>query len=242
VGEHRVDQVAARKQPVPRPLTGPVEVLNTRGPASHRPRPKKTLRNAPQRWRRRMSRALRSRRGRWALVALACLVVLIVGLLAQGFFSSPAPAVSANDQPGAASTPAPSPLPSSSKAGKQHKGHNKLVTNPQRELRNAFPDNPLNHLDTKQLHQVTISASAPGKMTVVGFLVPTGLGEAYGSRNGAYRHFSLSQQALGGGYLAAMYLQTGKSGIPITCTITVDGKVTSTQTTSGSYGRALCLG
>jgi hypothetical protein len=242
VGEHRVDQLAARQQPQPRPLTEPVELLRPRPGAG--PAHSKGIRSAPQRWRRRVSQFVRSRRGRWVLVALACLVVLVVGLLAQGFFNSPAPAVSVPNAAGGAglgtSPPAsPSPSKTSTKAGQ---GGNQLVSNPVARLRQLMPDNPLNHLQTGQLHQVVISASAPGRMAVVGFLVPTGMGETYGSRNGANHSFRLSQQALGGGYLAAIYLQTGKSGTPITCTITVDGKVTSSQTTSGSYGRALCLG
>jgi hypothetical protein len=178
------------------------------------------------------------------LIGFGCAAALLLGLLAQGFFSSPAPAVSVpnlGSDIGAGLTPQASP--SSSTPPKKHgDGQGGLVKDPVQQLRNAFPDNPLNHLQTGQLHQVTISASAPGRMAVVGFLVPTGLGETYGSRNGVNHSFHLSQQALGGGYLAAIYLQTGKSGTPITCTVIVDGKVTSTQTTSGSYGRALCLG
>jgi hypothetical protein len=30
--------------------------------------------------------------------------------------------------------------------------------------------------------------------------------------------------------------------VPVTCTISVDGKATNSETTSGSYGRAVCLG
>ena len=239
MGEHRVDQLAARKRPVPRPLSEPVEVLTT--PAPREPGGRKRVKQVPHRWRRRMSRMAKSKRGRWTLIGLACLVVLMIGLLAQGFLSSPAPAVSmpgAGDQ-GAALTPSASPSSSPAKHG--GKGDNHLVTNPVQRLRNAFPDNPLNHLKAGQLHEVTVAASAPGRMAVVGYLVPTGLGSTYGSVNGR-SHWSITEQALGGGYLAAIYLQTDKSGTPITCTVTVDGAVTSSQTTSGSYGRALCLG
>ena len=184
---------------------------------------------------------VRSKRGRWTLVGVVCAVALILGMLAEGFFSSPAPAISAPDGLAVSSTPPASPL--ASKPPKKHgaDGRNRLVSNPVQQLRKVLPDNPLNHLKTGEIHEVTIRAYSSGPMAVVGYLVPTGLGSTYGSVHGR-KSWSTTEQALGGGYLAAMYLQTDKSGRPITCTITVDGKVTSTQTTSGSYGRALCLG
>jgi hypothetical protein len=245
VGEHRVDQVAARKQPVPRPLDGPVEVLRPRpspGASVHR----KGLRSASYRWRQRFARFLRSSKGRWTLVALACLAVLLVGLLAQGFFSSPAPSVAlpqANGDSSGAGIGAltPSPSPSKGKPGKN--GDGPLVNDPVGQLRNVLPDNPLNHLVTGQLHDVTVAAtSSDPTIPVLGYLVPTGLGAAYGSLNGHRSGWSLHQQALGKGYLAAIFIQAGKTGAPVTCTVTVDGRVTSSQTTSGPYGRAVCLG
>lgn len=241
VGTHRVDELAARKQPVPRALPGTAD----------RPRPgvsgespkRKRVRRPVRHWRRAIVGFVRTKRGRWTVLGVVCVAALILGMLAEGFFSSPAPAVSV---PGGIdnglSTPPASPL--ASKAPKKHNGgsgKNQLVTNPVQRLRNVLPDNPLNHLNTGEIHQVTIEAHSSGPMAVVGYLVPTGLGSTYGSIHGR-RSWSTTEQALGGGYLAAMYLQTDKSGRPITCTVTVDGKVTSTQTTSGSYGRALCLG
>lgn len=242
MGEHRVDQLASRKQPVPGPLpAAPVEIAETRpaGAPAHR-----RLSLHRRRFTRRLTRALKTRHGRWALIGLACIAVLLVGLLAQGFLSSPAPSVGVPDAAGGTgalpSTVSTSPSPVKSKPAKD--GKSGLVQDPVAALRARFPDNPLNHLDTHALHQVTISASAPGQMAVVGYLVPTGLGSSYGTVDGHRSSWSLSEQALGGGYLAAVFIQTGKSGIPITCRITVDGKVKSTETTSGSYGRALCLG
>jgi hypothetical protein len=240
VGEHRIDQLAARKQPVPRLLTEPVEVLTPHavGEAAHR-RPRR------HRWKRRIMRTVRSKRGRWVLIGLACIGVLIVGLLAQGFFSSPAPAL--HLPPGAAggySTPAPDPLTSSVPA-KHHKGGGSgknLVSNPVQRLHSVLPDNPLNHLRGGQLHEVTISVSTPGHIEVLGYLVPTGMGSSYGEVHTARHTWSMREQAVGSGYLAAMFVQSDKLGSPLTCTVTVDGKVTNSETTSGSYGRAVCLG
>jgi hypothetical protein len=243
VAEHRVDQVAARKQPVPRPLTEAAVVPRPRpeGSAAHR----KLLRRGPNRVRRRFKQILRSKRGRWTLVGLACALVLLVGLLAAGFFSSPAPSV---NMPGSAGgvdlNLTPSPLPSSSAATHHKPGskQNGLVQDPVNALRQALPDNPLNHLNRGLIHNVTISASAPGHMAVLGYLVPTGLGSAYGAVHTNHNSWTMSEQALGRGYLAAVFIQTDRSGIPITCTVTVDGKVTSRETASSPYGRAVCIG
>ena len=243
MAEHRVDQVAARKQPVPRPLTETAVVPRPHpaGAAAHR----KLLRRGPDRWRRRMKGIVKSKRGRWTLIGLACALVLVLGLLAQGYFSSPAPAVTMPGSAGGAGLNlTPSPLPSSPPPSHHKPGskNGQLVQNPVGQLRQALPDNPLNHLNRGLLHNVTVSASAPGHMAVLGYLVPTGLGSAYGVVHTRQHSWSMSEQALGKGYLAAVFIQTDRSGIPITCTVTVDGKVTSTQTASSPYGRAVCIG
>jgi hypothetical protein len=72
--------------------------------------------------------------------------------------------------------------------------------------------------------------------------VPTGLGSAYDTVKPRGRHWSMTEKALGKGYLAALFIQSGKAGVPVTCTVVVDGRVTNTETTSGSYGRSVCLG
>lgn len=253
MGEHRVDQLAARRQPQPRPLvheaSEPSDPLaeGPRPPA--RPRRRSGARSAWRRNRQRLSAGLHTRTGRWTLIAVAGVVVLLIGLIAQGAFSSSGSVGSTPD--GADATPhavAANNLPtappskaraSSSKSGAAGTG---LVKDPVKALRGAFPDNPLNHLDKQGLHEVTISATSAGNMPVIGYLVPTGLGSAYGSVHTHRGHWSLHEQALGKGYLAALFIQADKLGLPVTCTVTVDGKVTNSETTSGSYGRAVCLG
>jgi hypothetical protein len=196
-------------------------------------------------WRRNISRALRTRQGRWALVALACLVVIVVGLFASGFLSSPTPAVSVPPVAGAPATTAPSSPATRSATGHASKsavGAIGLTADPLKTLRLAFPDNPLNHLRGPGLHNVTITADSAAPIAVVGYLVPTGLGAPYGTVRPHSGHWSVTQQAVGGGYLAAVFVQTGAAGTPIVCRVNVDGRVTNSETTSGSYGRAVCLG
>jgi hypothetical protein len=72
--------------------------------------------------------------------------------------------------------------------------------------------------------------------------VPTGLGSTYGVVKRHPKSWSVSERALGRGYLAAVFIQTDRSGAPVTCTVSVDGKVTDRETASGAYGRTVCLG
>src|SRR5205823_11824696 len=128
------------------------------------------------------------------LVGIVCIVALIFGMLAEGFFSSPAPAVSPPGGLGNASASTPPASPLASKPPKHHGGGNgpgHLVKNPVQRLRNVLPDNPLNHLNTGDIHQVTIEAHSSAPMAVVGYLVPTGLGSTYGSIHGR-RQWSVS--------------------------------------------------
>ncbi len=180
-------------------------------------------------------------------MGLACAVVIMIGLLGQGFLKSPSPAPSISGLaggPGAGGgglpsltgTAAPSASPSPSGTSTS------LTGDPVQALRDVFPDNPLNHLRGPGVHQLVLNVSSSGPIGVLGYLVPTGLSAPYGSVRTHPRHWSSSQQAIGKGYLAAVFVQTGRDGTPITCSVSVDGKVTNTATTSGPYGRAVCLG
>jgi len=235
-----------RRELGPRPEPGPPPVPEAL------PEPGRRRVRVPRRrqhgLRKRVTAFARSKPGRWTLITLACITVLLVGLIAQGFLSS-SPSTGAPD---AAATGGLSLGPSGSglhpsktakASASPSKGKGKVGGNDALQiLRSRFPDNPLNHLNRALLHNVRISASAPGHMAVLGYLVPTGLGAAYGAVHTNSHSWSMSEQALGKGYLAAVFIQTGRSGIPITCTVTVDGRVTSRETASSPYGRAVCIG
>lgn len=230
---------------VDRPTPAPIPIVLDRAPRPRAHRRKPPTR--PRRWARAVRRGLGTRRGKWLLVALACLLVLLVGLLSQGFLSSPAPkaappAAAGSSAPAgpAASTPPASPSPTVRKSatGTISAGDQAVL----RTLRDRFPDNPLNQLRGGQIHQVTIEARSAGSFPVLGWLVPTGLGNTYGTQHNANGTWTLSQRAIGKGYLAAVFLQAGRAGVPVTCRVIVDGRVTDSETTSGSYGRTVCLG
>lgn len=184
-----------------------------------------------------------SKAGRRVLIALVCLGVLLAGLLWQGFLNSPAPDVA----PPAAAQVAPSdtlPTPSPSPSSRRTTKGDAATTDQgvMRTLRSKFPYNPLNHLSGDGIHTVVVEVTSATPTPILGWLVPTGLSDSYGSKRNYVGPFSLSQRALGGGYLAAVFIQAGKLGVPVTCRVIVDGRVTSEETTSGAYGRNVCLG
>jgi hypothetical protein len=219
-------------RPAPAPIDIKIDDTRRRRSSQKRPGRRRSLRQ----W-------LASKTGRRVLIALACVAVLLAGLLWQGFLNSPAPDVN----PPAAAAPLPTdtlPTPSvSPKASKSTTtGTGTTDQGVLATLRGRFPDNPLNHLSGAGVHDVVIQVDSAAPVPVLGWLVPTGLSNTYGTRDNGSGHFSLSQQALGKGYLAAIFIQAGKLGLPVTCRVIVDGKVTNQETTSGPYGRTVCLG
>jgi hypothetical protein len=224
----------------PLPLPQTIAPLS-RGPERRRP----STRSG--RIARRVKRFAGTPRGKAALIAAACAVVLLVGLLASGFLSPAAPRPSVAPLAGGSSAASgPSGLPSAPAASKSKRrvagSATGPVADPLQALRASLPDNPLNHLHGPGVHNVVVSATSALAIPSVGYLVPTGLSAPYGSVRPNTRTWSISQKALGGGYLAAIFVQAGATGIPITCRVTVDGKTTNSETTAGPYGRAVCLG
>lgn len=91
-------------------------------------------------------------------------------------------------------------------------------------------------------HRVVLRASSGGPIVRVGYLVPTSLDNPIGDVKGIGTSWSVTTTAYGNPAYAELFVQAGKGGTPITCTIEVDGAVTSTATTKGPYGRQVCIG
>jgi hypothetical protein len=233
------DQQAVRRRPMPgRPVPFELDDIPPARTAARHRRPR-----SPHWWMA-VSRTMRSRRGRWVLIGLACLAVVLIGLLGAGFLNSSAPSVgSPNDAlHSGAARPAGAPHPSKAAKKASARGDGSLVSDPVGVLRASMPFNPLNNLHGPGIHNVEVSASSPGRIAVLGYLVPTGMGSTYGVVKHHPHSWSVSERALGRGYLAAIFIQTDRSGAPVTCTVTVDGKATDRETASGAYGRTVCLG
>lgn len=208
-----------------------------------RRRRKKSLK---RRVRHRLRLAATSRGGTWAAVALACLAVLLVGLLTAGFLSSPGPAPhvppAAQRALASAYAGADGAVVASGSTGAATAVGPATTGDVSGTLHSVLPDNPLNHLRGADVHRVVVEVYSSAPVGEVGYFVPTGTTHTYGTARPAGDRWQISQQALGSGYLAAVFVQAGGGGTPITCRVIVDGKVTSHSTTSGAYGRTVCLG
>lgn len=87
--------------------------------------------------------------------------------------------------------------------------------------------------------RITVTSSAP--IGTIGYLIPTSQDKATGTVS-AGTSWSLRTQVFGPGDHAQVFFQAGPSGAPITCVITVEGKVTERRSTVGPYGQTMCQG
>lgn len=90
--------------------------------------------------------------------------------------------------------------------------------------------------------RVTLSVRSAVPVPRLGYLVPSSYTDPYGDIRDVGTSWSLTTVAHGKPAYAAIFIQAAGAGTPITCTITVNGVVTSTETTKGAYGRQVCLG
>lgn len=91
-------------------------------------------------------------------------------------------------------------------------------------------------------HRITLSVRSSDPIGVVGYNIPTSRDRPSGVVRGVGRSWSLSTRVYGRPDYAQMFLQAGPASVSMTCTITVDGKVTEQRTSSGPYGQLFCQG
>lgn len=91
-------------------------------------------------------------------------------------------------------------------------------------------------------HHVVLTANSTAPIGRVGYLVPTSADHSYGLSKNVGTGWSLSTDAYGKPQYALVFIQAGSSGVPITCSVTVDGRTVNSSTTHGPYGRAVCVG
>jgi hypothetical protein len=80
------------------------------------------------------------------------------------------------------------------------------------------------------------------KLPFVIFNIPTSRDHPGGQRTDLGRTWSLSTTVRGKPDYAQLFTRAGPEGYPITCQITVDGRVTARQTRGGPYGKVFCQG
>jgi hypothetical protein len=91
-------------------------------------------------------------------------------------------------------------------------------------------------------HRLVMTVTSAQTLPRLGYIVPTSPDHSYGNVAvpGGTR-WTLRTTVTGKPYYAALFVQAGASGTPVTCTISLDGVVKDTKTTTGPYGRQVCL-
>jgi hypothetical protein len=91
-------------------------------------------------------------------------------------------------------------------------------------------------------HLLVLSAHSALPIGEVGYLIPTSPNDSYGKAQNLGANWTMRTSVLGSPYYAALFIWAGATGAPVTCTIRLDGKVISSETTKGPYGRQVCVG
>lgn len=91
-------------------------------------------------------------------------------------------------------------------------------------------------------HRIVLRVTSSQPIGTVGWIMPTSLNESSGVKKNAGTSWSLTSTVYGDPDYAQIFVQAGARGYPVTCTITVDGKVTEQRSTEGPYGQMLCQG
>jgi hypothetical protein len=85
---------------------------------------------------------------------------------------------------------------------------------------------------------VRVTSSAP--IPAVGYLAPTSPDIPYGTAKNVGKNWSVHTTVSGKPKYAIIWIYSGKSGAPVTCSITIDGKLADRKATTGAYGRQIC--
>jgi hypothetical protein len=187
-------------------------------------------------------RRIRTRHKRIAAVTAGVLVVLVcIGLFVRSYrnagpdVAGAAPTPSSTVTVGAVRVTSASPSPSDTffpKPGDKVTLGNKVLTVEPGgfTFRGGTP------------HAIVITATSAAAIGRLGYLIPTSNDHSYAVVNGVGTSWSIATNAYGKPQYALVFVQAGGSGAAITCTVSVDGKVVNSSTTSGRYGRTICVG
>lgn len=91
-------------------------------------------------------------------------------------------------------------------------------------------------------HHLVLSLRSSHKLPFVIYNIPTSRDHPGGQSVDLGTTWSLSTTVYGKPDYAQLFTRAGPQGYPITCTITVDGRVTAQLTSGGPYGKIFCQG
>lgn len=180
------------------------------------------------------------------LTSIAVVLVLFIGLFVQAYRkagSGQGPTASGGGlgagqsatQPTVAPTTTPGPRAVTSPAGL-------VAVGGRPELTFTAAGGPGFTIVPAPTYRLVLTASSSTSIGTVGYLIPTSPNDSYGSAKNVGTSWSLRTTVTGKPYYAAIFVQAGATGAPITCTITLDGKIISSKQTQGKYGRQVCYG
>jgi hypothetical protein len=91
-------------------------------------------------------------------------------------------------------------------------------------------------------HDVVLTLRSSHKLPFVIYNIPTSRDHPGGQSTDLGNTWSLSTTVYGKPDYAQLFTRAGPMGYPITCKITVDGRVTAEVTSGGPYGKIFCQG
>jgi len=91
-------------------------------------------------------------------------------------------------------------------------------------------------------HTLTVHMSTKGVLGTVAWIIPTSVENHEGTTVVRGGSWSLTTTVYGNPNYAVVFAQQGRVEEPVTCTITVDGKVTERRSTKGAYSAMWCEG
>lgn len=174
-------------------------------------------------------------------VGVVVLVVAIVLLGLDGGGSSDVPRATPTATPTTSSSPVPGdadPTEATSGAG-TGSGSAGSSSSFGQELTGLQGEGATASIPT---HRVTMSAQSDQSILVLGYLVPTSKDASYGRVREPGRSWSRSTTVYGPPDYAQIFLQSGPNATTISCTVTVDGRVTEQRTATGPYAQLFCQG
>jgi hypothetical protein len=92
-------------------------------------------------------------------------------------------------------------------------------------------------------HRILLSVSSNAPIGTIGYYIPYSPDHQSGTLKNVGHHWSLRTVSFGDPDYARIYLRSGANpASPITCTISVDGRVVTRKTTEGPYALLICQG
>jgi hypothetical protein len=176
----------------------------------------------------------------WLMVAAVVVFVACIGFFVKQYNDSGNPGSDnvGGVNPGSGASPSPGSSDSASSTANANapgpfKGASLLPTG-RPSTRDKFGN-------LIQPRAVTMTVTSSAKLFRVGYLVPTSLDSPYGNVNTSAHSWSLTVRATGKSPVAAVFIQAGGSGASVSCTISIDGQLGDSKTTTKAYERQLCL-